>query len=60
MKKKKMIEIAKFVDEKAQNQLDKNSKAREIQKAKEALEKYSSSSKSKFTFTAGEMNAYMG
>ncbi len=60
MKKKKMTEIAEFINDKAQDQLDKNPKINEIQKVKELLAEYSTSSKSKFTFTAGEMNAYMG
>ncbi len=60
VKRKNMTEIAEFVNEKAQSQLNKSPKAEEIQKAKETLEKYSSSSTSKFTFTSGQMNAYMG
>jgi CO dehydrogenase/acetyl-CoA synthase gamma subunit (corrinoid Fe-S protein) len=60
MKQKSMQYIAKFVEKKANEQLSTSPKIEEILKAKEALRKYSSAPIKEFTFTVGEVNAYMG
>ena len=60
MKNKNMQHIAEFVDKKANKQLSKSPKLDEIMRAKEILKKYSTKQKKDFTFTVGEMNAYLG
>ena len=60
MKKKSLQQIAEFVDKKAKEQLSGSPKIDEIMKAKAVLKKYSSKPTKEFTFTVGEINAYMG
>ena len=60
MKKNDLQNIAEFVDKKAKEQLSESPKMDEIIKAKTALKKYSSKPTQAFTFTVGEINAYMG
>lgn len=60
MKKKSLQQIAEFVDKKAKEQLSESPKIDEIMKAKVVLKKYSSKPTKEFTFTVGEINAYMG
>jgi hypothetical protein len=60
MKKKSLQQISAFIDKKAKEQLSESQKIEEIMKAKAALKKYSSKPTKEFTFTVGEINAYMG
>ena len=60
MKKKSLQQIAEFIDKKAKEQFSESQKIEEIMKAKAALKKYSSKPTKEFTFTVGEINAYMG
>jgi len=60
MKKKSLQQIAEFIDQKAKEQLSESPQMDEIIKAKAALKKYSSKPTKEFTFTVGEINAYMG
>ena len=60
MKKKSLQQISKFIDKKAKEQFSESQKIEEIMKAKAALKKYSSKPTKEFTFTVGEINAYMG
>lgn len=60
MEKKSLQQIAEFIDIKATKQLSESQKIEEIMKAKAAMKKYSSKPTKEFTFTVGEINAYMG
>lgn len=60
MKNKGLKKIADFVNEKAKKQLSEHPKEKEFILARENLKKYSSKPNSEFTFTVGEINAYMG
>jgi hypothetical protein len=60
MKKKSPQQISEFIDKKAKEQFSESQKIEEIMKAKAALKKYSSKPTKEFTFTVGEINAYMG
>ncbi|MDY6854518.1 MAG: hypothetical protein SWO11_07390 [Thermodesulfobacteriota bacterium] len=60
MKKKSLQQITEFVDKKAKEQLSESPKRDEIIRAKAALKKYSSKPTKEFTFTVGEINAYLG
>ena len=60
MEKKGLQQIAEFIDKKAKEQLSESQKIEEIMKAKAAMKKYSSKPTKEFTFTVGEINAYMG
>ncbi len=60
MKKKSLQQISKFIDKKAKEQFSESQKIEEIMKTKAALKKYSSKPTKEFTFTVGEINAYMG
>ncbi len=58
--KKDLKSMAKFVDNEAKKQMKKIPKAEEITVARDNLKKYSTKKAEKFTFTVGEMNAYLG
>ena len=60
MKKSDLKKIADFVNEKAKEQLSAHPKEKEIILAKKNLKKYSTNQEKEFTFTVGEINAYMG
>lgn len=62
MKKKgtKIEEQAKFIEKEYQKNLEQLESKEEYLRVKKLLEKVSSSNEKKFTYTIGEMNAYLG
>ena len=58
--KKSLEEIKKFIEKTAKDKFENIFKDSEIQETKKLLEKNSSSKEKDFTFTIGEVNAYLG
>jgi len=58
--KKSLKEIAEFIEKTANDEFENINKDLEIQEVKRLLEESSSSKENNFTFTIGEVNAYLG
>ena len=56
----KLEEIADFIQKTAKVQENKIEKLEQSKEVKKLLESFSTDSKKEFTFTIGEMNAYLG
>jgi len=58
--KKSLKEIAEFIETTENDEFENINNDLEIQEVKRLLEESSSSKKNDFTFTIGEVNAYLG
>jgi hypothetical protein len=58
--KKSLKEIKEFIEKTAEDKFENIFKNTEIQETKKLLEKKSASPEKDFTFTIGEVNAYLG
>lgn len=60
MKKKSLRNISKKINNKAKMQENSMNMVEEYKKAKKILEKYSTAEEKTFTYTVGDLNAYLG
>jgi hypothetical protein len=60
MKKNSLQNISKKINNKAKIQENSMNMVEEYKKAKKILEKYSTGEEKTFTYTVGDLNAYLG